>query len=562
MYLAWVTVASTNGTLLHRLLGWTGSFGMSDARAFLQARVTFYAKIIVGILASFWVFARLGYLAHGYDVFLATLLDPLSIAHLALTIGMALDWAFLSHGERKLWMLHAYESVGTIMLSALIGLMVHMLPDGMSAMVATPMLALILVVRASMVPSSAVRTIAIGLTSTAALCVATYLTLEPGADPLDFGGRAVQVVTMAGWGVAFSVITGIISRVIYGLTERVREALELGQYRLVEKLGEGAMGAVYRAEHALLKRPTAVKLLPPDKAGDEAIRRFEREVVETSNLANPHTVAIYDFGRTPDGLFYYAMEYLDGPDLQDLVEIDGPQAPGRVVHILHGMAESLREAHAEGLVHRDVKPANVMIMDHRGGLTDMVKLVDFGLVQEVHGVKGADGTENVLASREHAIVGTPLYLAPEAITAPDDVDGRADIYALGAVAYFLLTGGPVFEAQSVVEVCADHLHSPPVSPSVRLGKSLPTDFEALVLRCLAKEPGDRFDADGLIAALDALDVAPWTDTDAQAWWRSTGNAVHGYLESKRGGSTPPGPMSVTIGQRHGTLPLGGETDKV
>jgi len=535
-----VVVRSTSGKFLKNLLGWTGSVGMSDARAFLQERVKLYVKVLVGFLAISWVSARLGHLLfHGVDFFIDQVVDPLSLVHLVLTLGLTGDLVYLSRAERKLWILHGYEFVGTIMVAVTIAFLLTLFPEGMPALAALPFLILVLVARASVVPSSAARTFTVGVLSTLSVSVAAFVTLEPSTEAIDYLGRELQVAALTAWGVAFSIVTAIISRVIYGLTERVREALELGQYRLVEKLGEGGMGSVYRGEHALLKRPTAIKLLPPDKAGEEAVRRFEREVVQTSRLANPHTVAIYDFGRTPDGIFYYAMEYLEGIDLQDLIEVDGPQDPRRVVRILHAMAESLREAHDEGLVHRDVKPANV-ILCNRGGLLDMVKVVDFGLVKEV------SGAVDMKLSAAHAITGTPLYLSPEAITAPDSIDGRADIYALGAVAYFLLTGEPVFESENVVEVCADHLHRAPDRPSERLGEPIPADLEGLVLRCLAKKPAERLDADELMSSLDALQVRPWTDTDAKNWWSQSAEVVEAHLQSKRTSVEPQGPVTLAL----------------
>ena len=220
---------------------------------------------------------------------------------------------------------------------------------------------------------------------------------------------------------------------------------------------------VYRARHALLRRPTAVKLLQPDKAGVENLLRFEREVQLTATLSHPSTVVIFDYGRTPEGVFYYAMEYLDGLDLERLVRVDGPQPAGRIIHILAQVCGALAEAHDAGLIHRDVKPANI-ILTERGGMPDIPKVVDFGLVKQFATLGSADTATTVVGvTAANTIVGTPLYLSPEAITGRD-LDGRSDLYALGAVGYYLLTGEPVFSATSIVEVSAHHLHSVPVPP--------------------------------------------------------------------------------------------------
>jgi serine/threonine-protein kinase len=276
------------------------------------------------------------------------------------------------------------------------------------------------------------------------------------------------------------------------------------------------MGEVYKARHAMLRRPTAVKLLPPEEGGESRLERFEREVQLTSRLTHPNTVSIFDYGRTPDGVLYYAMEYLDGISLEDLVAGDGPQPPARVVHVLRQVCGSLEEAHAIGLIHRDVKPANVILCE-RGGVPDVAKVFDFGLVKELQ-----SGEAEAL-TRENVITGTPLYLAPESILSSDAVDARADIYAVGAVGYFLLTGRPVFDGRTLVEVCGHHLHTTPVPPSQRLGAPLPAGLEDVLLRCLEKDPGRRpRTARELGEALAAAGAGSWTAEDARAWWTVRG----------------------------------------
>jgi eukaryotic-like serine/threonine-protein kinase len=294
----------------------------------------------------------------------------------------------------------------------------------------------------------------------------------------------------------------------------VLAAKKLGQYSLEEKLGSGGMGTVYRARHALLRRPTAVKLLNVDKVSDTAIARFEREVQLTSQLNHPNTIAIYDFGRTPEGIFFYAMEYLDGISLEDLVAWYGPQPEGRVISILQQVCGSLAEAHGIGLIHRDIKPANI-ILNQRGGQYDVVKVLDFGLVKSLK-----DDDRDAALTAEGALAGTPLYLAPEAIERPDTVDARGDIYAIGAVGYYLLTGTPLFRGATIMEICFHHLKTQPDPPSKRLGRPVTTQLEALILKCLAKSPHERpQSASELADELAGCEAASdWSREEAQAWW--------------------------------------------
>jgi serine/threonine protein kinase len=311
-----------------------------------------------------------------------------------------------------------------------------------------------------------------------------------------------------------------IARQQRALQKATLAARQLGQYTLEEKLGAGGMGTVYKARHAMLRRPTAVKLLDPDKVSDAAIARFEREVQLTSVLTHPNTVAVFDYGRTPDGIFYYAMEYLEGMNLDDLVKQFGSLPEARMVFILRQTCGSLAEAHAAGLVHRDVKPANI-ILTRRGGLHDFVKVLDFGLA------KALDGQEQAGVTSPNALMGTPLYLSPEAVNQPDQVDARSDVYALAAVGYFLLTGTPVFSGASVMEICMKHVKDAPEPPSKRRGSAVSPGLEALLLRCLAKAPSDRpSDAAEMLRELDACAVeGKWTDQDAATWWAGRDKTV-------------------------------------
>jgi serine/threonine protein kinase len=311
--------------------------------------------------------------------------------------------------------------------------------------------------------------------------------------------------------VAIFIFTLVVARLQREAQKAAIEAKHLGQYRLEERLGSGANGIVYKGHHAMLRRPTAIKMLNVDIVNETSIQRFEREVQITCKLNNPHTVAIYDYGRTPEGVFYYAMEYLDGIDLQALVDKYGPQPEGRVIRILKQICSSLYEAHSLGLVHRDIKPANVML-NRRGGVPDVVKVLDFGLVRALDEAKQARQTGGM--------TGTPLYMSPEAIQTPDLVDARSDLYAVGAIGYFLITGQPVFNATSLVELCQRHVTSVPDAPSQRLGKAVSPELESALLACLEKDRAKR--PQTARALDDLLDLAPtagsWSKNEADAWW--------------------------------------------
>ena len=300
------------------------------------------------------------------------------------------------------------------------------------------------------------------------------------------------------------------------LTEAELKARQLGQYKLSEKLGAGGMGVVYKAQHALLRRETAIKLLLPDRANSEAIERFEQEVRLTCRLAHPNTIQVFDYGHTPDGIFYYAMEYLDGLNLHELVHRYGAQPEDRVAYILLQICDSLAEAHSVGLIHRDIKPANVFLCD-RGGVPDSVKVLDFGLVKRINDQDTPPIRE---VAGEHGIVGTPNFIAPEAIKDCNQSDARSDLYSLGALGYFLLTGQDVFDSDSIAELCQKHLNETPVSPGQRTGKIFNPQLEALLMRCLEKDPANRPQSTlKLGQALAESRVAEaWTPERRTGWW--------------------------------------------
>ena len=334
--------------------------------------------------------------------------------------------------------------------------------------------------------------------------------------------ETLYVVRQGFWALVALLMLGAVGAFFYNflfqnMSSRVRKAERLGQYTLEEKIGEGGMGSVYRASHAMLRRPTAIKLIREGQVKQETLLRFEREVQLTSQLSNPNTVAIYDYGRTPDGVFYYAMEYLPGITLDNLVKNDGPQPERRVVHILRQLCSSLAEAHTRGMIHRDIKPANIMLLE-RGGMYDVVKVLDFGLVKDI-----SDSDARVTAM--NTVPGTPHFLSPEAIQTPDEIDARTDVYAVGAVAYFLLTGTFVFTGMSAIVVLGKQVNAVPEALSKRLGRPLDPYLEKLILQCLAKDPNDRLpDAGALLQALSSGFQSPigvWTQQDAAEWWAAS-----------------------------------------
>jgi len=324
-------------------------------------------------------------------------------------------------------------------------------------------------------------------------------------------------------------VAGVISHVVTQLGRQVTKAREMGSYRLGELLGSGGMGEVYRATHTMLARAAAIKLIRPETLGGGnsdaaqlAIRRFAREAEAAANLRSPHTVEVYDFGVTEDQTLYFVMEMLEGMDLESLVQQHGALPASRVIYLMRQACESLEEAHARGLVHRDVKPANIHV--GRVGLRhDFLKVLDFGLVKEVTRRKNAD----TLVTAEGLALGTPSYMAPE-LALGEAVDGRADVYALGCVAYFLLTGRPVFESSNTMRLLVKHVEEKPVPPSQRTELPIPRSLDDAVIACLAKDPASRTQSAAAFSSALAgaeSDLAPWTEEQAAAWWREHATAA-------------------------------------
>jgi serine/threonine-protein kinase len=336
------------------------------------------------------------------------------------------------------------------------------------------------------------------------------LAMELGADeayaPLSYLNLAFAVVLAMLSAAALAVLWSAYS--VGRLRREAGEPRMIGQYQLEREIGEGGMARVYLARHALLKRPTALKLLKPHLASDEIVARFEREVQLASQLVHPNTIEIYDYGLTRDGLFYYVMEYLEGESLDRLVAARGPMPAGRAIHVLKQVCAALREAHGRGLVHRDIKPQNIMLCE-RAGEHDVVKILDFGLVKDVHGRQSRDITQF------QRLVGTPLYMAPERMRNPGDADARSDIYSIGAVGFFLLTGRDLFESGGEHDLTYHVLHTPARRPSECV-PGVPRRLDDLIVRCLAKDRTERpHDVLVVLALLEALSVEfPWGEREA------------------------------------------------
>jgi serine/threonine-protein kinase len=317
------------------------------------------------------------------------------------------------------------------------------------------------------------------------------------------------------------ILAAPVSRIIYRLGVQVTEARQMGSYQLETLLGKGGMGEVWRAQHQLLARPAAVKLMRPGALGGDldsqrvVLGRFEREAQATASMRSPHTIQLYDFGVSEDGTFYYVMELLEGLDLETLVERFGPVPPERAIYFLEQICDSLGEAHEMDLIHRDIKPRNLYACRY-GRKADFVKVLDFGLVK--HG-REEDGRD-VKLTAEDTISGTPGYMAPEQVLGTSPVDARTDIYAVGCVAYWLVTGQLVFRGGTVMETLMQHAQAPPIPPSQRTELTIPASLEETILSCLEKNPDKRpQSADELIRRLGACKAeAPWAEARAFEWW--------------------------------------------
>jgi len=511
-------------------------FTSPEAKAFYQSRVASFGLVIATAGAVGFVFRIAIGLASG--TLLEKLGDPSYWLHAAAIVPCIAMWLVCRGGPRPLNAVIAAETMGLLLGSVgYIGMGMTIPPEVGADVITAFALSFAFFARAVFVPSTARHTAMLGLLigiPLVAMMTLHYRDVDPamwrlvGYDTRGFEPSSILISTAlmtTMWWTLTVGLSSIACYVIHRLRSEVSSIRSLGQYQLERKLGEGAMGVVYQATHGMLKRPTAVKLLRPELGGREVQDLFRREVQLTATLKHPHTITIYDYGRTPEGLFYYAMELLEGASLQDVVDATGPQPVSRVVRILRDVALALDEAHSVGLIHRDVKPSNIMLA-RQGGEYDVVKVVDFGLVKRLQ------DDDDPATGDTRSIKGTPHYLSPEGVNTPQEVDARSDIYALGAVGYCLLTGRPVFEADTALEICMQQVQATPAPLSEVRGEPIPKELEQLILSCLAKRKDDRpASAQALADALDQLDIPRWTRADAERWWQRYGPSVEEQRDS-------------------------------
>lgn len=492
-----------------------------DGRAFSQVRISLFGKWLFIVTCSLYFVVNVP-----LDVLMgARVLDWVEEwfgfkEQLTLGVGAVAGilWLSTRGRARSAILLQRIDAIGTVAACGLISGMLlepnFIVPEMFQVSVVILACTNLVVARAIIIPSTVERTLIVSILAflPALSLVAYSVFLSPEISMVKAAHTTIAALL---WGAIAVASAALTSRILFRLRGQVSRAAQLGHYLLEQEIGRGGMGVVYKARHATLRRPTAIKLLSLDRNHEIDLRRFEREVQCTADLTHANTVAIYDYGRTPSGIFYCAMEFIDGITLRELVDGWGPLPPARVIHILRQVAGALSEAHHEGLIHRDVKPANIMLCE-RGLVPDVVKVLDFGLVKETISSDGDDEDSESIG----AVVGTPAYLSPEAIEDTASVDARSDLYALGAVGYFLLTGKQLYEGKSTVSICVQHLNADPVPPSQRLGTTLPTDLEEIVLSCLKKKPASRpQSSEELISILDSCDDSGlWTNSEASHWW--------------------------------------------
>jgi hypothetical protein len=490
---------------------------------FVQARLALLGKTVFLLSFGFFAVTNGMLLLGGGLAVLPSLAHQANLWHFLASSVMAALWAVTSGRPVSLRMLGMLDAVSLFFAGTALAVMAAQ-PDEKQLMAGLFALSVTLTARAVLIPSTPRRTFWLSWIAAAPLLVVSVVFHVPAPVPGFAPAFVKMLVTLNAllWLVIATTLSTVTSRTIYGLRQEVKKASEIGQYVLEERIGGGGMGEVWRARHRMLIRPAAVKLVSsrelgstPSRDPELRLRRFEREARATAGLKSPHTVQLYDFGVTDDGTLYYVMELLDGMDLDTLVERFGAVPPERAIHLLLQVCASLNEAHENGLVHRDIKPAN-LVVSRIGTAWDFLKVLDFGLVK----LEGKRQSEvSVRLTDDQNVSGTPGFIAPEVVLGTSS-DHRVDIYSLGCVAYWLVTGKFVFEGPGAVKVMSDHIHTPPEPPSKRSPFPIPPELDLLILECLEKDPNRRPEtAAKLRARLQAIPVAtPWTHERAEAWW--------------------------------------------
>jgi serine/threonine-protein kinase len=498
-------------------------FDTCGGSPFVQQRLALLGKTIFLLAGGFFAVTNSLLLAGGGLRVLPMLANQANLWHFLAAAVMGVVWAIARLRPWTLQTLGLLDAGSLVLAGTTLALMAAQ-PDERQLMAGLFALTVTMMVRAVLIPSTATRTFWLSWLASAPLLIVSAVfhqpVLLPGFAPAFL--KALISVNALLWLTISVTLSTVTSRTIYGLRQQVKAASQIGQYTLEEKIGSGGMGEVWRARHRLLIRPAAVKLVTARELGsaggrdpDLRMRRFEREARATAGLSSPHTVQLYDFGVTDDGTLYYVMELLDGMDLDAMVDRYGPLPPERAIHLLLQVCASLDDAHANGLVHRDIKPANIVV-SRVGSRWDFVKVLDFGLVK----LGGARQSEHsVQLSADNNVSGTPGFIAPEVVLGTG-TDHRVDLYAVGCVAYWLLTGKLVFEGPSAIKVMSDHLHTQPGAPSLRAPAPIPAELDTLILECLEKDPAKRpATARDLQQRLQAIPVeAPWSRERAELWW--------------------------------------------
>ena len=481
-------------------------------------------EIMALLAAMLWVFGTVGdriallALTHGNRIWLHGQTTDI-IAAISVLASLALFF-YIRKGDRDPRFILDLGLVYMVFTAAALGLMMHwfQVPKEWPVSPMISWIGAVVLMFAAIVPNSPMKTLIAGLIAVSMNPLGMLIAKARGT--WDFGSLG-NLLVMHYPDYLLVGVAVVISRVVTRLGQQVTKAREMGSYQLVTRLGGGGMGEVWRARHHMLARDAAIKLIHPDmlsrKSGSDAVlvrRRFEQEARTTASLRSPHTVELYDFGVTKDGVFYYVMELLDGIDLETLVKKFGPQPPARVVSILIQVCRSLADAHHHGLIHRDIKPTNIFLC-RLGNEYDFVKVLDFGLVK----VLGENETQLTV---EGATTGTPAYMAPEMAVGNSTVDGRTDLYGLGCVAYWLITGNLVFEEKTATAMMLAHLQKVPVAPSKRIKLEVPVCLDHAIMTCLAKAPSHRpAGADVFARLLESCDdVGSWTLRDAEHWWHT------------------------------------------